>query len=49
VVDDRVAWLDREHGLLLVVPDVMDPIFWKRMRPRHAANLLVVPFLERTL
>ena len=49
VVDDRVSRLDREHRLLLVVPDVVDPIFWKVMRLRHAANLLVVPFLEHTL
>src|SRR5215207_11689534 len=46
VVDDRVAWLDREHRLLLVVPDVMDPIFWKVVRLRHAVYLLVVPALN---
>src|SRR5215204_4660235 len=46
VVNDRVAWLDREHGLLLVVPDVMDPIFWKVVRLRHAVYLLVVPALN---
>jgi len=44
VVDDRVFRLDREHRLLLVVPDVMDLIFWKVMRLWHAANLLVVHF-----
>src|SRR5215218_8658953 len=44
VVDDRVLRLDREHRLLLVVPDVVDLIFWKVMRLWHAANLLVVHF-----
>ena len=49
VVDDRVSRLDREHRLLRVVPDVVDPIFWKVMRLRHSPNLLVVPCPERTL
>src|SRR5688500_17693715 len=49
VVDDRVSRLDREHRLLLVVPDVVDPIFWKVMRLRHAPNLLVVPCPRHTL
>src|SRR5215213_9646643 len=44
VVDDRVFRLDREYRLLLVVPNVVDPIFWKVMRLWHAANLLVVHF-----
>src|SRR5215212_3701022 len=41
VVDDRVSRLDREHRFLLVVPDVVDPIFRKVMCLRHAANLLL--------
>src|SRR3712207_1136045 len=41
VVDDRISRFDRERRLLLVVPDVVDPIFRKVMRLRHAANLLV--------
>src|SRR5215212_4468968 len=44
VVDDRVFRLDREHRLLLVVPDVVDLIFWKVMCLWHAAGLLVVHF-----
>src|SRR5215208_1365379 len=49
VVDDRVARFDGELRLLLVVPDVVDPIFWKVMRLRHAASLLFLPFPEHTL
>src|SRR5215211_8246290 len=48
-VDDRVARLDREHRLLLVVPDVVDPVLRKVVRLRHAANLLVAPFPDHTL
>jgi hypothetical protein len=48
-VDDRIAGLDRDNGLQLVVPDVVDLILGKVMRLGHAANLLVVPCPDHTL
>src|SRR5215207_3902110 len=49
VVDDRVARLDREHRLLLVVPDVVDPVLRKIMRPCHRQAPPVRPCPKGTL